>query len=108
MEVGRAKASDLVTEDSKHNVYFLMVNARNGSNIQFAKERDGETIALTERTIEFSSTGIVGTLDKPYVIDFSHNVKADVYDINGRRYEHPEKIRQSGVYIVDGCKVVRF
>ena len=108
MEVGRAKASDLVTEDSKHNVYFLMVNARNGSNIQFAKERDGETIALTERTIEFISTGIVGTLDKPYVIDFSHNVKADVYDINGRRYEHPEKIRQSGVYIVDGCKVVRF
>lgn len=107
MEVGRADATSILTNKEERNVYFLMVNASNGSAIHFAKERDGKTVALTDRGIEFISTGIVGTLSNPYVIDFSRNASGGVYDINGRKYTEPGQIKANGVYIINGEKRVR-
>lgn len=107
MEVGRAEATSISTDEEKRNVYFLMVNASDGSAIHFAKERDGMNVALTERGIEFISAGIVGTLNNPYIIDFSRNASDGVYDINGRKYTKPNQIKANGVYIINGEKRVR-
>lgn len=107
MEVGRADATSIPTNEDDRNVYFLMVNASNGSAIHFAKERDGKTVAVTDRGIEFISTGIVGTLNNPYVIDFSRNASGGVYDISGRKYTEPAQLKANGVYIINGEKRIR-
>ncbi|MCQ2095403.1 MAG: hypothetical protein MJY59_01495 [Bacteroidaceae bacterium] len=88
--------------------FFLTVNADEGTEIRFAKMRDGQVVAATRKGIRYTATGVLGTLQSPYLIDFSDTDANSVYDITGIKYGDIESINaRRGVFIIDGRKVLR-
>lgn len=92
-------------EDVEYSdLFFIPVNASDGDWIQFVKYRDGEAVAATKKGVRCIATGIVGTLEDPYLIDFSDASADDIYDITGLKYDKlPSK---NGIYIIGDKKVL--
>lgn len=103
--VGVAQPGAEVADEDKayDDLFFLSVNAADGDAIKFVKYRDGEAVAATRKGITFSAKGIAGTLEKPYLIDFTQTSENDIYDITGRKYATFPV--ENGMYIIDDKKV---
>lgn len=88
--------------------FFLTVNANVGSKIQFAKMRNGQLVACTRKGIRYTTTDILGSLQSPYIIDFSETGAESVYDLTGIKYSDIESIKaRRGVFIINGEKIMR-
>lgn len=92
-----------VRDSEYDSVFFMSVHAADGDKIDFVKYRDGEAVAATKKKIAFSATGVVGTLDSPYLIDFSETSSGRIYDLSGRRYSSLPS--NNGVYIIGNKKI---
>lgn len=101
-EVGHAECTSL--KDGMQR-YFLMINAREDAQIQFALVRGGEVIAVTSTPVAFHGDGMLGTLEQPYLLDFlDADVNGDIYDLMGRRYDTSTSLH--GVFIRGNKKVL--
>ncbi|MCQ2065439.1 MAG: hypothetical protein MJY66_06230 [Bacteroidaceae bacterium] len=101
-EAGHAGCTTLA-DGGKH--YFLMINASDGAHVQFALVRDGEIRAITKAAVSFDGEGMLGTVGRPYPVDFSEpDGNDDVYDLMGRRYGSSTPVQ--GVHIRGNRKVL--
>lgn len=102
-EAGHAACTSL---EGNMQRFFLMINAEEGAKIQLALVRDGEVTAITSSHVAFDGDGMLGSLARPYRVDFSEvDADVDVYDLLGRRYTSPSQIQ--GVYIHGNKKIMK-
>lgn len=100
---GRLAGEAEVEEDGR---FFLMVHADEGESITFAISRDGDKIASTTQSLNYSSRKTVGSLRMPYIIDFEAKPGEAVgafYDLYGRQVS---KATKPGIYIRKNQKVI--
>lgn len=100
--VGYAEVND------KCQLFFLNVNADEGEKIQFANLRGGSVVAKTNKSITYKSSGVIGSLESPYIIDFTACDDQQVYDLKGVKYNNVKSLNlNNGVYIINGKKVMK-
>ena len=101
-----------VAQTDEDELFFLTVGAdtsraeETGSEVSFAIERDGETVATTSLQMPYVADGVKGSIKEPTVISFVpiDGLAGDGwYDLSGRKLQG--KPRQKGVYIHNGQRV---
>lgn len=106
--VGYAVPTEL--EDGRL-LFFISINANNGDAVRFAHVRGGEVLSKSSNGISFDGDGTTGTLDVPFMIDFSRTSSAsddDVFGIGGEKYGKMENIKyHHGIFIVNGEKIAK-
>lgn len=104
--VGLAEETEL--EDGSKR-FFITLNAEEGANVRFAHVRDGEVLAKSAKGLSFDGDEVAGTLDVPYVIDFSASTDdGDVFDISGLKYGSKSDINnRKGVFIIGDKKIAK-
>jgi hypothetical protein len=98
-----------MTEINNDHVFFLSVGDTESTSegLSFAIEREGEIIAVTGDQMAYRSNMVVGTADKPTVINFatvSNMQDGQWYDMQGRKLT--ERPTRKGVYIYNGQKQI--
>lgn len=87
---------------------FISVRGNAGEKVSFVLERDGEEVASDARRVAVSEQGVLGSLDAPYVIDFSARTAEQderLYDLQGRRLSGTLQDQRSGIYISNNKKI---
>ncbi len=75
--------------EATDNLFFVSLHAAQGETVQFAKVRDGEVVAVTSQGLKYDAEGQAGTVEHPYLIDFSGvGEDAPVHDILGLKYDY--------------------
>ena len=84
--VGVAELSQAENQE-RQPMFFLSVNAADGDQIRFALMRGNEIVGVSQQTVSYDATGIVGTLSDPYVISLgaADGENLPVYDLQGIR-----------------------
>lgn len=87
--------------------FFVAVHGDGDENIRFALVRNGEIIAKTTKSVQFSGSAMLGSLKAPLVIsfndDFDANADGNTYDVLGRRVNDVYQ----GIIIKNGKKELR-
>ncbi len=79
----------VAVSEATDNLFFVSLHANAGETVQFAKVRDGEVVAVTSQGLKYDAEGQAGTVEHPYLIDFSGvGENAPVYDILGLKYDY--------------------
>ena len=98
-----------MTEINSDELFFLSVGDTESASegLSFAIEREGEMIAVTGDQLVYRSNMVMGTVNKPTVINFatvSNMHDGQWYDMQGRKLV--ERPTRKGVYIYNGQKTI--
>ena len=85
---------------------YLSIASDSQAPIWFAIERDGEIVATTDEQMVYKANAVIGSPDEPTKIDFVHadTATGKWYTIGG--IQLPKRPTATGVYILNGKKVV--
>jgi hypothetical protein len=85
---------------------YLSIASDSQAPIWFAIERDGEIVATTDEQMVYKANAVIGNPDEPTKIDFVHadTATGKWYTIGG--IQLPKRPTATGVYILNGKKVV--
>ena len=98
-----------MTEINSDELFFLSVGDTESASegLSFAIEREGEVIAVTGDQLVYRSNMVMGTVNKPTVINFAtvgNMHDGQWYDMLGRKLV--ERPTRKGVYIYNGQKTI--
>ena len=99
-----------IAEADEDGLFFLTVGEAENSaaeDVQFTIERDGETVAITPKTMKYTADALHGSINEPTVIRFieaGRFADGEWYTIQGIRL--PARPTEKGVYIFNGNKVL--
>lgn len=96
--------TDKMTEADGKQLLFISLNAEQNDVVRFAHVRDGKVIAKSRNGISYNAHGIAGSLDKPFVIDFSAGSAEGIYDLSGIKLTESLIRNRQGVFIINGEK----
>lgn len=99
--------ADKAVEVEGKKLFFISLNAEQNDAVRFAHVRDGKVLAKSTNGITYNTEGIAGSLDKPFVIDFSADSIESIYDLNGIKLTKSMLNNRRGVFIINGEKKMK-
>jgi len=103
-EIGRAEASMIENQP----LFLIALNAEERSMVNFQLVRGGEVIAESEPTLRYHAASIAGSVDSPFIIDFTMDEQQDqspYYTIDGKRVSND--VMTPSVIVTKNKKVLR-
>ncbi len=98
-----------VTTSDDRQLLFITLNAEQDDEVNFLHIRGNEVIGQSTHGVSYDEYGVAGTLENPFVIDFSGKgtVTGDIYNLNGIRLDDEDVRLNSGIFIINGEKIYR-
>lgn len=107
-EIGRASLQ--LMPDGRRR-YFITLSAEVGSQIIWALERSGETIARAKSAVRYAGTTVAGTTTEPLMIDFEHGLDsaadATYFTTDGIMATPAAKLQRQVLIGTNGAKVIK-
>ena len=99
--------TSLIEGQDGKKLFFLTVNSEDGKYMRFAQVHEGEIVAITSKTLAYSSSTVTGTMENPYLINFNDSEYAsDTYSVQGIKLSSNASRLSKHVYIVNGKKIL--